>query len=692
MFKNQGLALWSEPLVPILLVLLIFSSVLVFYFGTLPQVWEEAYALMDREIEDLEQEPWGSPYKEAIELKQYQEGLREFYQRELKEVQKKRQLSIFQTPYSTKKLAMDGKHLQGLQEFPEASFNDGFYRSMLGGFHLDLLWIFFLLLIGYFIFLQDRNELDVLYRSMPKAGLLYYINKWIFFLLVALLGFFILQLGPFLRAYLTYPLDSMPIQGIFGMKDVYLPITAGKFVVYNLALRFLRGFFLASLFPLLYGALGRKSYALLGVLFIFSYGAYFGLPEQSAVSLFKYINLLGAYAMPRDIFLRPLATVGSMVFSTSTVFMAVFLLYLVSFPLFYKAYEKENRVKKAKNKKGGKATLSYPLHLVFDSLFTRRAIVFVLLALFYWISLPVLSSPPPQNYLEEIKKETYLSYGGTLSKEKVERILDRYKVVQEEEKRYDELSDAFLKSKAIEPSDELMELKKGYLERLAFQEFFRETQFSLMQGKPLHNPEFYRIFLSFEQHRYLLKDFLINTLLLLLVLSFGIAPLVHEEEDFFRSFLLGRCYRMKWILLLGGFFCLIFTFSPMLAHGLRIGKAAAFTGFSMPMSTLFLDASPFHFGGYLLMKSLGILFVYLLLFQIILLTGRRFSSAMCFLVSFSVLFVFLLLHLMSPNTLDPLMMLGNELKHPSDFIGIYLFSLGLLFLGAQFFQKEIKGE
>lgn len=54
MFKNQGLALWSEPLVPILLVLLIFSSALVFYFGTLPQVWEEAYALMDREIEDLE--------------------------------------------------------------------------------------------------------------------------------------------------------------------------------------------------------------------------------------------------------------------------------------------------------------------------------------------------------------------------------------------------------------------------------------------------------------------------------------------------------------------------------------------------------------------------------------------------------------------------------------------------------------
>lgn len=78
------------------------------------------------------------------------------------------------------------------------------------------------------------------------------------------------------------------------MKDVYLPVTAGKFVVYNLALRFLRGFFLASLFPLLYGALGRKSYALLGVLFILSYGAYFGLPEQSTISLFKYINLLGA--------------------------------------------------------------------------------------------------------------------------------------------------------------------------------------------------------------------------------------------------------------------------------------------------------------------------------------------------------------------------------------------------------------
>lgn len=112
-------------------------------------------------------------------------------------MQKKRQLSIFQTAYSTKKLAMDEKLLLGLQEFPEGNFNDGFYRSMLGGFHLDLLWIFFLLLIGYFIFLQERNELDVLYRSMPKAGLLYYINKWILFLLVALLGFFILQLGPF---------------------------------------------------------------------------------------------------------------------------------------------------------------------------------------------------------------------------------------------------------------------------------------------------------------------------------------------------------------------------------------------------------------------------------------------------------------------------------------------------------------
>lgn len=211
--------------------------------------------------------------------------------------------------------------------------------------------------------------------------------------------------------------------------------------------------------------------------------------------------------MLRDIFLRPLAMVGSMVFSMRTVFMVLFLLYLVSFPLFYKAYEKENRVKKARNRKGGKATLSYPLHLLLDSLFTRRAIVFFLLALFYWISLPVLSSPPPQNYLEEIKKETYLSYGGTLTKEKVERILDRYKVVQEEEKRYDELSDAFLKSNAMEPSEELMELKKGYQERLAFQEFFTETQFSLMQGKPLHNPEFYRIFLSFEQHRYLLKDF-----------------------------------------------------------------------------------------------------------------------------------------------------------------------------------------
>lgn len=182
MFKNEGLALWSEPLVPILLVLLIFSSFLVFYFGTIPEAWEGAYPLLNRELEDLEQEPRGSPYREAIELKEYQQGLREFYQRELKEVQRKKQLSIFQTPYSTKKLAMDEKNLLGLQNFPQGNFNDGFYRTILEGFHLDLLWIFFLLLMGYFIFLKDRQELGILYRSMPKAGLGYYINKWMIFL------------------------------------------------------------------------------------------------------------------------------------------------------------------------------------------------------------------------------------------------------------------------------------------------------------------------------------------------------------------------------------------------------------------------------------------------------------------------------------------------------------------------------
>lgn len=511
------------------------------------------------------------------------------------------------------------------------------------------------------------------------------------FFILALLGFFILQLGPLFSA-LKYPKETIPLQAVLGMKNVYLPVTAGQFVIYSLILRFLRGFFLASLFPLLYGALVKKSYALLGGFFFLSYGAYFSLPEQSFLSIFKYINLFGVYFMPRDVFLRPLAMAGGMVFSTGRVFLLLFILYLLSFPLFYKAYERGARIKKAKHKKRGKSSFCYPINLLIDSLLARRAFVFLLLALLYWISLPVLFSPPPQDYLDEVKKETYIEYGGRLTKEKVEKILERYKIVQEEDQRYDELTEEFFESDALGPEQELLELKKTHLERLAFHEFFRETQFSLMQGKPLHNPKFYQIFLSFEQHRYVLKDFLINTLLLLLVLSFGLAPLVHEEEDMFRSFSLGRGYRMKWILLLGGFFCLLFVLSPLLAHGLRIAKVDAFTGFSMPMSSLFLKESSFSFGGFLLMKSLGILLIYFLLFQIILLAGRKFSPAMCFLLGFLVLFIILLLHFISPNTLDPLMMLGNELRNPSSFVGIYLFSLGLLFLGGQIFHKKIRGE
>ena len=153
MLKNAATALWSEPIIRILAVLLFCASFFFFLFGTIPDHWVEAYSLLDQETEFLEEHAWESPYREALEIKKHQTGLSEYYKEQLEDVQHKRKLPIFSTAYSKKKLALDEKHLSKLQDFPKETFQDGFYRSLLESFHLDLLWILFLFPIGYFIFL-----------------------------------------------------------------------------------------------------------------------------------------------------------------------------------------------------------------------------------------------------------------------------------------------------------------------------------------------------------------------------------------------------------------------------------------------------------------------------------------------------------------------------------------------------------
>lgn len=690
MLKNTALALWSEPMIRILVVLLLCASFVFSLLGRISDVWVEAYSLLDQKMEFLEEHAWESPYREALEIKKYQIGLSEYYKEKLEDVQQKRKLPIFSTAYSTKKLALDEKHLSQLQDFPEGSFQDGFYRSMLESFHLDILWILFLFPLGYYLFLHDGHEFGVLYRSMPRAGLELYIKKWFLFVLFAFFSFIIFMLGTFFCALPLYPMESMPMQAILGMKDVYLPLSAKEFLLYTVVLRFLRGVCLASLLPLCTGIFSeRKAYGLLGLLLVFSYGAYFSIPEQSSISLLKYVNVLGIYFLPKDLFFSPLAMVGGRAYEMKKVFLLLLGVYILFFPLSYKSYERASMAKKVSHKPAKERSFSYPVNLFLDSFLYRKSFVFLLFALIYWISLPLLFNPSPTPLLDHLKMDLYKEYEGEVSQEKIYHILDEKKKVEEEELRYRELTEQFYKSKVEMPSVELQFLKEGEGSRMAFLEFYHEIEFSLRAGKGIYNPQYYDVFLSFDQPRYVLKDFLLHTVLLILLLSFGVAPLIHEDEDVFRSFAFGGNYRIKWIFILGILYCGLFVIAPLLAHGIRVGKMATFTGFSMPMSSIFHEESSFHFGSFLLFRSLSVFVLYCVLLLVVMIAGRKFRSPLCFLFGFFALTIFLALHLLSSGAFDPFMMLTRAVKNPWDFLGLNVFLIGLLLLLVQIFHSTL---